>query len=66
MMANPTEAHAWSEVVTLEGSIFAKRERDASFRDLSAVDQKIAIAHAHEILKTVKSETTPPKVPESK
>jgi hypothetical protein len=53
-------------VVTLEGSKFAKRERDASFRDLSAVDQKTAIARAHEILKTVKSETTPPKVPEPK
>jgi hypothetical protein len=67
MTADPTQAYAWSEVATLEGSAFAKRERDASFRDLSADDQKAAIARAREILKTVKSETTSlPKPPESK
>jgi TPR repeat protein len=67
MTADPTQAYAWSEVATLEGSAFAKRERDASFRDLSADDQKAAIARAREILKTVKSETTTlPKPPEPK
>ena len=66
MTADPTGAYAWSEVATLEGSVFAKRERDASFRDLSAADQQAAITRAHEILKTVKSETTLPKPPESK
>jgi TPR repeat protein len=65
MSANPTESYAWSEVSTLEGSAFAKRERDASFRDLSAADQKIAVTRAQEILKTVKSETAPPKPPSS-
>ena len=39
---------------------------DASLRDLSAEDQKTAIARAHENFKTVKSETTLPKVPQSK
>jgi TPR repeat protein len=66
MTVDPTGAYAWSEVATLEGSVFAKRERDASFRDLSAADQQAAITRAHEILKTVKSETTLPKPPESK
>jgi TPR repeat protein len=66
MTADPGAAYAWSEVATLEGSVFAKRERDASFRDLSADDQKAAITRAREILKTVKSETTLPEPPESK
>ena len=66
MTADPREAYAWSEVATLEGNVFAERERDASFRDLSADDQKAAITRAREILKAVKSETTLPKVPESK
>ena len=66
MTADPTEAYAWSEVATLEGSVLAKLERDASFRDLSTDDQKAAIARAREILKTVRSETTRPKVPETK
>jgi TPR repeat protein len=66
MTANPTEAYAWSEVATLEGNAFAERERDASFRNLSTDDQKAAIARARGILKTVKSETTLPKPPESK
>ena len=39
---------------------------DASLRDLSAEDQKTAIARARENFKTVKSETTLPKVPQSK
>ena len=66
MTADPTEAYAWSEVATLEGDVFAERERDASFHDLSTNDQKAAIARAREILKTVKSKMTLPKVPESK
>ena len=66
MPADPTEAYAWSEVATLEGSVFAKRERDTSLRDLSADDQKAAVARAREILKTVKSETTLPTPPELK
>lgn len=66
MTADPTEAYAWSEVATLEGDAFAERERDASFRSLSADDQKAAITRAREILKIVKSETTEPKPPESK
>jgi TPR repeat protein len=63
---NPTEAYAWSEVATLEGNVFAERERDPSFHNLSTDDQKAAIARAQEILKTVKTETTLPKAPESK
>jgi TPR repeat protein len=66
MKADPTEAYAWSEVATLEGNVFAERERDASFHDLSRDDQKAAITRAQEILKTVKSKMTLPKVPESK
>ncbi len=66
MAADPTEAYAWSEVATLEDNVFAQRERDASFRNLSADDKKAAITRAREILKTVKSETTVPKAPESK
>jgi len=66
MAADPAEGYAWSEVATLEGSVFAQRERNASFRNLSADDQKAAIARAREILKSVKSDKTPPKVPESK
>jgi TPR repeat protein len=65
MTADPTQAYAWSEVATLEGSIFAKRERDDSFRDLSPDDQKAAVSLAQKILKTVKSKTTLPKVPTS-
>ena len=64
--ADPIEGYAWSEVATLEGNTFAERERDASFRDLSADDQKVAIVRAQEILKTAKSETAAPKVPNSK
>jgi TPR repeat protein len=66
MAPDPTEGYAWSEVATLEGNVFAERERNASFHDLSTDDQKAAIARAQEILKTVKSETAVPNVPESK
>ena len=48
--ADPTEAYAWSEVAALEGNAFAERERDASFRDLSADKQKAAVIRAREIL----------------
>ena len=64
MKADPTEAYAWSEVATLEGNVFAERERNASFHDLSADDQKTAITRAREILKIVKRETPVPKVPD--
>lgn len=66
MTADPTEAYAWSEVATLEGNAFAERERGASFRDLSADNQKAAVVRAREILKAVKDETTLPEPPESK
>ena len=66
MTPDPVAAYAWSEVATLEGNVFAERERNASFRDLSTDDQKAAITRAREILKTVKSKTTLPKVPELK
>jgi TPR repeat protein len=66
MKADPTEGYAWSEVATLEGNVFAERERDASFHDLSPDDQKTAVTRAGEILKTVKSETPQPKVPQPK
>jgi len=64
MPADQTEAYAWSEVANIEGNVFAKRERDASFHDLSEADQNTAIARAHEILKGIKNEkpsTKPPK-----
>lgn len=51
------KAYAWSEVATLEGSDFAKRERDASFRNISSSDQQAAIAQAKEIMKEIKQET---------
>ena len=57
MVADLTEAYAWAEVASLEGNVFAERERDASFHGLSPDDQKNAITRAREILKTVKSET---------
>jgi TPR repeat protein len=44
------EAYAWSEVATLEGSTFARRERDGSLQELNADDQKAAIARATSIL----------------
>lgn len=63
---DPKEAYAWSEVAMLGGNVFAQRDRDASFRDLSASDQKATIVRAREILKSIKSATTLPKVPELK
>jgi len=59
MPGDQTEAYAWSEVATLEGSIFASRERDASFHGLNDADIKSAISRAQEILKVIKSETPP-------
>jgi TPR repeat protein len=59
MPADQIEAYAWSEVANLEGNVFAKRERDASFHDLSETDQKGAVARAHEILKSIKNEAPP-------
>jgi TPR repeat protein len=43
------KAYAWSEVSTLEGDAFARRERDRSLHDLSPDDQKLAIAQAQSI-----------------
>lgn len=60
------EAYAWSEVATIEGSAFAKRERDASFHDLSVSDQQTAVARAQEILGEIKKEVTTPPPPQSK
>ena len=64
--ADQKEAYAWSEVATLEGSVFASRDRDATFHDLSATERNTAIARAQEILKLIKSETIPAKPPISK
>jgi TPR repeat protein len=58
VIADPTAAYAWLEVAVLEGSTFAKRERDASLQDLSVKDQKVAIARAKEILAEIEHETT--------
>jgi TPR repeat protein len=60
------EAYAWSEVASLEGSDFAMRERDSSLHDLDVSDQQAAIAHAHEIMKQIKNNTTVPQVPGAK
>jgi TPR repeat protein len=57
------KAYAWSEVATLEGNDFAKRERDASLRNISATDQQAAIAQAKEIMQEIKQETAAPKPP---
>jgi len=64
--ADQQEAYAWSEVATLEGSVSASRDRDATFHDLSATERNTAIARAQEILKLIKSETTPANPPISK
>jgi TPR repeat protein len=63
--ADPKQAYAWSEVASIEGSAFAKQERDVSLRDLSVANQQAAVAQAHDILKIIKPETTPqsPKSP---
>ena len=65
MTADQKEAYAWSEVATLEGSVFASRDRDASFHGLSTADQKSAIARAQEIIKIIKSERPPIQAPKS-
>ncbi|HEY7301933.1 MAG TPA: tetratricopeptide repeat protein [Xanthobacteraceae bacterium] len=51
------EAYAWSEVSALEGDVTARRERDASLRDLAAGDQTAAIARAQQILSEIKPHT---------
>jgi len=63
MPADQTEDYAWSEVANLEGNVFAKRERDLSFHDLSEADQKSAVSRAHDILKSIKKETPPTSAP---
>ena len=60
-----TQAYAWSEVASLEGSEFAKRERDDSLRDLSVSDQDAAVAQAKDILKEIKRQTAVPAVPKA-
>jgi TPR repeat protein len=50
MSADPIEAYAWSEVASLEGSVFAKRERDASLGKLDTDKQQEAVARATQIL----------------
>ena len=64
--ADLKQAYAWSEVATLEGSAFAKRERDMSLRGLGADDQKAAVERAKEILEKIKREDTGAKSPTSK
>jgi Sel1 repeat len=59
------KAYAWSEVASLEGSEFAKRERDSSLRDLSVSDQQVAIAQAKVILTEIKRQFIPPPVPKA-
>jgi TPR repeat protein len=57
------KAYAWSEVATLEGSDFAKRERDTSLQNINPTDQQSAISQAKSILGEIKHETaaaTPP------
>jgi TPR repeat protein len=63
VVADPIAAYAWLEVAVLEGSTFAKRERDASLHDLSVQDQKVAIARAKEILAEIRHETIVPAPP---
>jgi TPR repeat protein len=60
------QAYAWSEVASLEGSEFALRERDSSLHDLDVSDQQAAVAHAQEIMKEIKQQTTMPQVPQTK
>jgi hypothetical protein len=60
------QAYAWSEVTSLEGSEFALRERDSSLHDLDVSDQQAAVAHAQEIMKEIKQQTTMPQVPQTK
>jgi hypothetical protein len=60
------QAYAWSEVASLEGSEFAKSERDSSLRELNPSDQQAAVALAHDILKEIKQHTAVPLAPNSK
>jgi TPR repeat protein len=60
------QAYAWSEVASLGGNEFAARERDSSLHDLDISDQQAAVAHAHDIMKQIKQNTTLPQVPEAK
>jgi len=57
--ANSVEAYAWAEVAALEGNVPARRERDASLRDLQPDDQRLASARAGEIMQQITRETTP-------
>jgi TPR repeat protein len=57
MSADPIEAYAWSEVASIEGSTFAKRERDASLGKLDTEKQQEAIARAAQMLEQIKRET---------
>jgi len=59
------QAYAWSEVASLEGSEFAKRERDDSLRDLPVSDQDAAVVQAKDILKEIKRQTAVPTVPKA-
>ena len=60
------QAYAWSEVASLEGNEFAERERDSSLHDLDVSDQQAAVAHAHDIMKEIKQNTTAPEAPLAK
>lgn len=60
MPANPINAYAWSEVASLEGNTVAKRERDASLRDLKESNQQEAVALARDILNRIKREPPAP------
>jgi TPR repeat protein len=55
--ADSVEAYAWSEVASLEGSVFAKRERDASLGKLDTDKQQEAVGRAAQILEQIKHET---------
>ncbi len=56
---DPIKAYAWSEVATIEGNMFAKRERDALLHTLDVGEQKVAVARAKEILADIKREAPP-------
>lgn len=60
------QAYAWSEVASLEGDDFAVRERDSSLHDLDVGDQQAAVAHAKDIMKQIKQNTTVPQAPLAK
>jgi TPR repeat protein len=53
------QAYAWSEVSALEGNVTARRERNASLRDLGSGDQTAAIARAEQILGEIKHQAPP-------